>query len=153
MQSKANSVEAYVKELSSERREVINKLRTVIKESLPDGFEERMSYGMIGYVVPKSLYPPGYHVDPTLPLPFINLASQKNFVSLYHMSLFSDKELLSWFEKAYAERVPTKLNMGKSCVRFKNINHIPYELIAELTAKMSPSDWIALYERQINHDK
>ena len=128
MQSKATTVDEYLNELPSDRKDCLTKLRSIIKENLPEGFEETMSYGMIGYVVPHSLYPAGYHSTPKLPLPFLNIASQKNFVALYHMSLNSDKKLLEWFTKEYVEQTKTKLDMGKSCIRFKKLEQIPYNL-------------------------
>ena len=146
MQSKAKTITEYISELPSDRRDAINQLRSAIKKNLPDGFREEMSYGMIGYVVPHSLYAPGYHCNPALPLPFMNIASQKNFIALYHMGLYADNHLLEWFTKEYAKQSVTKLDMGKSCIRFKKPEHIPYRLIGELAAKMSAEDWIKLYE-------
>jgi uncharacterized protein YdhG (YjbR/CyaY superfamily) len=146
MQSKAKTITEYISELPSDRKEAVNQLRTVIKKNLPGGFREEMSYGMIGYVVPHSLYAPGYHCDPALPLPFMNIASQKNFIALYHMGLYADNRLLEWFTNEYPKQSVTKLDMGKSCIRFKKPEHIPYRLIGELAAKMSPKDWIKLYE-------
>ena len=142
MQSKAKSPAEYISELPEDRKQPLMKLRKTILENLPEGFEEEMSYGMIGYVVPHSLYPAGYHVNPDLPLPFINIASQKNFIALYHMGIYSDKDLLNWFVSEYPKHVKTKLDMGKSCIRFKNTNHIPYKLIGELVSKMSAEQWI-----------
>jgi hypothetical protein len=101
---------------------------------------------MIGYVVPHSLYPDGYHCDPKLPLPFMSIASQKNFIALYHMGIYSDPELLEWFKAEYPKYVKTKLDMGKSCIRFKKPETIPYELIAQLSTKMTPQNWIDRYE-------
>ncbi|UCD60322.1 MAG: DUF1801 domain-containing protein [Flavobacteriaceae bacterium] len=149
MQSKAKTVAEYISELPDERKNPITKLRETILKNLPEGFEEEMSYGMIGYVVPHSLYPAGYHVNPDLPLPFINIASQKNFIALYHMGIYSDKDLLNWFVSEYPKYVKTKLDMGKSCIRFKNTNHIPFELIGELVSKMTPEEWINSYENAI----
>lgn len=149
MKIEANSPQAYVNQLPEDRKEAIQKLREVISENLPEGFTETMNYGMIGYVIPKSVYPKGYHVDPKLPLPFINIASQKNYVALYHMGLYADIPLLDWFTKAYPEHCSTSLDMGKSCIRFKNIEHIPFELIGELAGKMSADHWIKLYEQNI----
>ena len=146
MQSKATTVEQYINELPEDRKDCIRQLRAIIKENLPEGFEETMSYGMIGYVVPHHLYPSGYHVTPELPLPFINLASQKNFVALYHMSVYSDKKLLVWFTTAFGAQSKSKLDMGKSCIRFKNPKHIPYTLIGELASKISVQDWIETYD-------
>ena len=142
----ANSPEEYIHQLPDERQDSFNKLRNTIVKHLPLGFEERMSYGMIGYVVPKSLYPAGYHCDPKLPLPFVNIASQKNFISLYHMGIYTDPEMLQWFQSEYAQQCKYKLDMGKSCVRFKKMDDIPFDLIAELMEKMTPEDWINRYE-------
>ncbi|MEK9600342.1 MAG: DUF1801 domain-containing protein [Bacteroidota bacterium] len=142
----ANSPEEYINQLPEERQDSFNKLRNTIIKHLPLGFEERMSYGMIGYVVPKSLYPAGYHCDPKLPLPFVNIASQKNFIALYHMGIYTDPELLQWFQSEYAQQCKYKLDMGKSCVRFKKMDDIPFDLIAELMEKMTPEDWINRYE-------
>ena len=108
-----------------------------------------MSYGMIGYVIPHSIYPQGYHCTPKLPLPFLNIASQKNYVALYHMGIYADKDLLNWFTSAYKKISPRKLDMGKSCIRFKKQEDIPYELIAELVSKITPQDWIQSYENTI----
>ncbi len=147
MQSKAITVDDYVKELPADRKEAITKLRREIQKNLPKGFKEEMSYGAIGYVVPHSLYPNGYHCDPKLPLPFIGIASQKNFVAVYHMGMYCDHKILEWFTSAYAKEVPTKLDMGKSCVRFKKPENIPFKLIGELASKMSVNDWINVYEK------
>ncbi|WP_019670497.1 DUF1801 domain-containing protein [Eudoraea adriatica] len=149
MQSKAKTPAEYISELPEERKQAMMKLRETILENLPEGFEEEMSYGMIGYVVPHSLYPAGYHVNPELPLPFINVASQKNFIALYHMGIYSDKDLLNWFIKEYPKHVKTKLDMGKSCIRFKNINHIPHELIGKLVSKVNAEQWIKKYEQAL----
>ncbi len=146
VQSKAQTPEAYLAELPEDRREVMEQLRAAVLDNLPEGFEEVMSYGMLGYVVPHALYPDGYHCDPKLPLPFMSLAAQKHFYAVYHMGLYADPDLMAWFQSAYRDRVPTKLDMGKSCLRLKNPKHIPYELIGELAAKMTPQDWIERYE-------
>lgn len=146
MVPKSTSMGIYLDTLESDRLEVINKLRSIIKANLPTGFEEAMSYGMIGYVVPHSLFPAGYHCDPKLPLPFISIASQKNFVALYHMGIYANPDLLKWFTSEYPKHVKSKLDMGKSCVRFKKMDQIPYELIGELAKKMSPQQWIDLYQ-------
>jgi len=147
MQSKATTPKEYIAELPEDRKQAIMKLRDSILKNLPEGFEEEMSYGMIGYVVPHSKYPAGYHVNPELPLPFINIASQKNFIALYHMGIYSDKGLFNWFVSEYPKHVKTKLDMGKSCIRFKNLEHIPYSLIGELVAKMTTEQWISIYEK------
>jgi len=147
MQSKAATVGQYLAELTEERKPIITKLRQVILDNLPDGFEEVMNYGMLGYVVPHSLYPLGYHCDPKLPLPFINLASQKAHIGFYHMGIYSDEKLLKWFTEEYSKTgIKVKLNMGKSCIRFKKEAHIPYELIGELVSKVTVKDWIEAYE-------
>ena len=143
----------YLDELPEERKEPIQKLRQQILENLPDGMEETMNYGMLGYVVPHSVYPDGYHCTPELPLPFMNLASQKNFVAVYSMSIYAKKEILDWFTSEYAKRCKYKLDMGKSCIRFKRMNDIPYELIGELTAKISTDEWIRLYEDSYKNRK
>jgi uncharacterized protein YdhG (YjbR/CyaY superfamily) len=144
------TVEEYLKAIPEERKAIMHELRDQIKNNLPEGFKEEISYGMIGYVVPHELYPKGYHVDPKLPLPFINIASQKNFIALYHFGIYADNELLEWFQKEYKNQVPTKLDMGKSCIRFKNTKHIPFDLIAELSSKMTAEQWIAKYEQSIS---
>ena len=146
MQSAASSAEEYIEQLPIDRKEVFLKLRNVILRNLPKGFEERMSYGMIGYVVPHSLYPDGYHCDPKLPLPFINLASQKNHIGFYHMGLYSDTDLMNWFKQEYPKHITGKIDMGKSCIRFKNMNKIPYDLIGELVGKVTPNEWMRKYE-------
>lgn len=146
MQSTAKTVTEYLDSLPSERKEALLKLRNAILENLPPGFEERMGYGMIAYVVPHEIFPSGYHCDPKLPLPFINIASQKNFIALYHMGMYADKDLLEWFTSEYPKHAKTKLDMGKSCVRFKKMDDIPYALIGALVSKMTVNDWIAKYQ-------
>jgi len=149
MQIKADSVEEYLTKVPQERKGAFAKLRKTIVENLPSGFKECISYGMVGYVIPKSIYPAGYHCDTTLPLPFMSIANQKNFVALYHSGIYADPKLLEWFQAEYPKQVKTKLDMGKSCIRFKNVKNIPYDLIAELTQKMTPEDFIEIYENNI----
>jgi uncharacterized protein YdhG (YjbR/CyaY superfamily) len=151
MQSKANTPEEYIDNIPEERKEALRSLRKVILENLPEGFAEVMGYGMIGYVVPHSIYPKGYHVTPKLPLPYINLASQKNYIALYHMGLYANKELFSWFTEEYSKQTKLKPDMGKGCIRFKKPDKIPYKLIGELVSKVTVKDYIAFYE--INHFK
>lgn len=147
MRSSANSVEEYLESLPEERKPAMYKLRNLILEKLPKGFSEEISYGMIGYVVPHSLYPPGYHCDPKLPLPFLNLASQKNYIALYHSGIYADKKLMEWFVNEYKKI--GKPDMGKSCIRFKKIGEIPYELIGQLLTKIGPKQWIEVYENVV----
>ena len=153
MQYKADSPEDYIRQLPEDRQKAIRTLRSVILDNLPEGFEETMNYGMIGYVVPHSRYPDGYHCKPETPLPFINIASQKNFIALYHSGIYAKKALLDWFVSEYPTYVKTKLDMGKSCVRFKKIDTIPYELIGELCTKMTVQEWIDTYENALKPKK
>ncbi|MDX9695115.1 MAG: DUF1801 domain-containing protein [Bacteroidales bacterium] len=150
MQIKTETPEHYITQLPEERKLVVENLRKTIRENLPKGFTETINYGMIGYVVPHSVYPKGYHCDTKQPLPFINIASQKSFIALYHMGIYADKALYDWFVSEYPKHCKTKLDMGKSCIRFKKIDDIPYNLIAELAKKVSPQDWIKLYETNFN---
>jgi uncharacterized protein YdhG (YjbR/CyaY superfamily) len=145
----ANSPDEYISKLPEERRAPMQKLREVILQNIPKGFEETMSYGMIGYVVPHKIYPAGYHVDPKLPLPFMNIASQKNYIALYHSGVYADTELHDWFVAEYPKQSKTKPDMGKSCIRFKRIDQIPYELIGELVKKITPQRWIGIYEQNV----
>lgn len=149
MQYKASNPEEYIAQLPEERKEAITKLRKVINENLPEGFQECMSYGMIGWVIPHSIFPDGYHCDPKLPLPFMSIASQKNFVSVYHSGCYADEKTMKWFVSEYPKYVKTKLDMGKSCIRLKKMETIPYELIGELASKMTPEDFIEIYESNI----
>jgi hypothetical protein len=146
MISKEPTVEAYLNSLPEERKLPMMNLRNIILKSIPKGFKEEMSYGMIGYVVPHSLYPKGYHCSPELPLPFLSIASQKNFIAIYHMGMYEKPELLNWFTNEYAQRVKGKLDKGKSCIRFKKPENIPFDLIGELASKMTTKDWIDTYE-------
>lgn len=142
-----SSVAEYINSLAEDRQVVIKKLKALTKKNLPKGFEEEMSYGMIGYVVPHKLYPAGYHCDPKLPLPFLSIASQKNFIALYHMGMYAKPELLDWFTSEYPKHCKSKLDMGKSCIRFKKMEDIPYALLEELMKKMTVADWISIYEK------
>ncbi|MCK5907165.1 MAG: DUF1801 domain-containing protein [Flavobacteriales bacterium] len=148
MDIEANTPEEYIAQLPENRKEAIIELRHIMKDNLPSGFEETISYGMLGYVVPHSIYPKGYHVDSKLPLPFINIASQKNHIAIYHMGLYADENLLDWFVTEYAKLGMVKLNMGKSCIRFKKSEHIPYKLLADLMSKVTPEEWIRIYENR-----
>lgn len=146
MKYTASTPDQYVAQLPDDRKAALGRLREDILTNLPPGFEETMSYGMIGYVVPHSLYPAGYHCDPKLPLPFINLASQKQYIALYHMGIYADPDLLKWFLEAYAQKGIGKPDMGKSCIRFKKPENIPFDLIGELCSRVTPQAWIARYE-------
>jgi len=149
MTSNAQTPEEYIESLSEDRRTIMRELHSRIVAKLPEGFEARMNYGMLGYVVPHSLYPPGYHCDPKLPLPFMNLASQKNYVSLYHMGLYADQHLMVWFTREYEKLNLGKLDAGKSCIRFKKAEKIPLDLIAELAGKVTVQEWIEVYEKNL----
>ncbi len=140
------TVSEYLDNIPEDRREAFNQLREAVLTNLPEGFEECVNYGMIGYVVPHSIYPKGYHCDPKLPLPFMNIASQKNFIAFYHMGIYGNPELMNWFVNEFPKYSKAKLDMGKSCVRFKKINDIPYQLIGKLVDKMSVIAWISQYE-------
>ncbi len=153
MQSKAITVEDYLKELPEDRIGVIKKLRQAVKKNLPKGFEEGMGYGMIGYWVPHSIYPNGYHCDPKLPLPFMNIASQKNFIAVYYMGWGAKPDLLQWFTDAHAKISTKKLDMGKACIRYKKPEDIPIELIGELASKVNVKEWIDYYEKNIKSAK
>lgn len=146
MTSSATSPEQYINEAPEDRREALQKLRTTILENLPKGFQEGMGYGMIGYSVPHEIYPAGYHCDPKTPLPFMSFASQKNSINFYHMGIYADKQLYDWFVAEFPKYSKKKLDMGKSCMRFKKVEDIPFELLGELSKKMTPEQWISLYE-------
>jgi len=149
MTYEANTPEEYVEQLPEDRKQAVQKIRAVIKKNLPKGFEEGINYKMLGFYVPHSKFPEGYHCDPKLPLPFINLASQKNSVNLYHMGIYAKKELLDWFVKEYTKYCKYKLDMGKSCIRFKKMDDIPFDLIGELSSKMTVNEWINTYKSAI----
>ena len=153
MQSKSISIKDYINALPPERAEAFSKLRNTILKNIPEGFEEGMHYGMIGYCVPHSIYPKGYHCNPEQPLPFANIASQKNFVAFYHMGLYGSPELLKWFVTEYPKHTDAKLDMGKSCVRFKKMNQIPFKLIGELMKKISVKEWIEFFETRFQKTK
>jgi hypothetical protein len=149
MQSAAATPDQYFSELPEERMLAMSELRKVILKNLPKGFSEQMGSGMVNYCVPHSKYPAGYHCNPKDPLPFLAIASQKNFIAVYHMGMYADPKLLKWFTNEYPKHMTTKLDMGKSCLRFKKPNQIPFKLIGELVSKMSTDDWIKLYEKNL----
>lgn len=145
----ANSPQDYINQIPEDRKEVVYKIREIILSNLPKGYEETLQYNMLSYVVPKSIYPNGYHCNPKEDLPFISFASQKNFIALYHMGIYANEELLNWFTTEYPKHCKTKLDMGKSCIRFKKMDDIPFDLIKELVQKVSVQDWIEIYEKNI----
>lgn len=151
MAIKANTITEYFNQLPEDRIAPMEQLRETILQNLPEGFKEEISYGMPGYVIPHSIFPDGYHCNPKLPLPFLSFASQKNFIALYHMGIYAHPELLEWFVNEYPKHVKTKLDMGKSCIRFKNIKTIPFKLIGELCRKMTSQQWISIYSDNIKN--
>ena len=146
MQYDVSSLNEYLESIPAERKVAIEQLIEVLKTNLPDGFALELSYGHLGFVVPHTLYPSGYHCDPKAPLPFINIASQKNFIALYHMGLYMNDEIYNWFVAEYPKHSKKKLDMGKSCIRFKKVEDIPYDLIRQLAQKITPEQWINMYE-------
>ena len=149
MQYKAGSPDEYIAQIPEDRRAAIQKLIKVIKKNLPKGFKEVMGYGMMGWSVPHSIYPAGYHCNPKDPLPFMGLASQKHFIAVYHMGVYADPKLLKWFQDAHAKASPKKLDMGKSCIRYKKPEDIPIDLIGDLASKITPDEWIAMYKTNL----
>jgi uncharacterized protein YdhG (YjbR/CyaY superfamily) len=149
MNIQAKNIDDYISKCPEERQEALHKLRHVILENIPTGFKEELNYGMPGYVVPHEIYPDGYHCDPKLPLPFCNFASQKNFIAFYHMGMYSNEKIKDWFIEEYKKVVPTKPDMGKSCIRFKKPEQIPFELIGTLMQKITVRDWIDVYEKHL----
>lgn len=149
MTSNANTPEEYIEQLPEDRKAAVTKLHHLIINNMPRGLEAGMGYGMLAYYVPKSIYPEGYHCKPFPPLPFINVASQKNYIALYHYGLYAKQELHDWFVTEYPKHSKLKLDLGKSCVRFKKIDAIPYDLIEELLSKMSIEEWIAIYSKAL----
>lgn len=146
MKKMSKNIEEYLKNISADRMEYFVKLRDTIITNLPKGFVEEISNGMIAYVVPFSIYPKGYHCNTKTPLPFVYIASQKNFISIYHMGIYANPELLKWFVEEYPKHCKVKLDMGKSCIRFKKPDQIPFELIGVLMQKITVKNWINMYE-------
>lgn len=147
MKIDAKDVNDYFDKVPEERKDVMNKIRKIINNNLPEGFKECLNYNMPAWVIPHDIYPDGYHCTPKLPLPFMNIASQKNFIGLYHMGIYANSNLLKWFQEEYSKQCKYKIDMGKSCIRMKKMDDIPYPLIKELCKKMTPQDWIKLYEK------
>jgi uncharacterized protein YdhG (YjbR/CyaY superfamily) len=153
MISKAATAEAYLKDMPAEKKEAFNKLRKTILENIPEGFKEVVGNGMIHYVVPHELFPAGYHCNPAQPLSLAGIAVQKNFISLHHMGMYGNPRLLKWFAAEYPVHCKTKLDMGKSCIRFKKMDDIPYELIGELMKKISVKEYIDTYQKIMNRSR
>jgi hypothetical protein len=149
MTSNAATPQEYLNELEGDRKEALTQLFEVITKNLPEGFEPAMGYGMMGFVVPHSIYPSGYHCNPKDPLPFMGMASQKNHISVYHMGMYTQPELLDWFTSEFKSLKGKKPDMGKSCIRFKKTADIPMELIGELASKMTVQQWIETYEKNL----
>ena len=149
MKTTGATVEEILENIPEDRKEAFTNLHQTIVSNLPEGFEPGISYGMLGYVVPHHLYPAGYHCKPSEPLPFVSIASQKNSINFYHMGIYMNPSLLEWFVAEYPKHSAQKLDIGKSCIRFKKPEHIPYELLGQLMQKMTAAQWIALYERNL----
>ena len=140
------TVAAILENISEERKEAFERLHQIIVDHLPAGLEPGLSYGNLGYVVPHSLYPAGYHCKPSEPLPLAWIASQKNSINFYHMGIYADPKLMDWFLAEYPKHSTQKLDMGKSCMRFKKPEQIPFELLGQLMGKMTAAQWIDMYE-------
>ena len=149
MKTTGATVEEILENIPEDRKEAFTNLHQTIVSNLPEGFEPGISYGMLGYVVPHHLYSAGYHCKPSEPLPFVSIASQKNSINFYHMGIYADATLLNWFVAEYPKHSKQKLDMGKSCIRFKKPEYIPYELLGQLMQKMTAEQWIALYEHNL----
>ena len=146
MRAEGKTVDEILINVPQDRVIPFNRLHEVILKNLPQGFTPGISYGGLGYVVPHSIYPAGYHCRPSEPLPFAGIASQKNSINFYHMGLYADPKLLDWFVKEYPKHAKHKLDMGKSCIRFKKMDDIPYPLIGALMKKMTVQAWVKMYE-------
>lgn len=149
MRIEAKDLEDYISKCPEDRQDALNKIANAVRENLDSEFSEALSYGFPGWVVPHSVYPDGYHCKPAEPLPFMSMASQKNFIAFYHMGIYADEKLMAWFLKEYPKHSSKKLDMGKSCIRFKKIEDIPFKLLGELASKMTAQQWINIYEEKI----
>ena len=149
MKTQETSIDEILASLPDDRKEAFTKLHQTIVSNLPEGIEPGVSYGMLGYVIPHRLYPAGYHCKPSEPLPFASIASQKNSINFYHMGIYMDPALMEWFVSEFPKHSAQKLDMGKSCMRFKKPDQIPFELIGQLMQKMTAAQWIALYEHNL----
>lgn len=153
MQYQAKTSKEYIDQLPDERKEVVQKIYNILQEYMPKGFEYRINYKMPSVVIPKSTYEGGYHCDPSLPVPFVSVASQKNFVALYHSGIYAIPELYDWFVAEFPKHSKRKLDMGKSCIRFKKMDDIPYDLIKELAEKISPEQYLEVYKKMDPRNK
>ena len=138
-------IDQYIDRVESKWKDSFITLKEVMDQHIPSGFELEMQYDMPSYVVPLATYPDGYHCKKDTPLPFISIAAQKKHIAVYHMGIYADPELLTWFQEEYPNHMDTKLNMGKSCIRFTNPSKIPFQLIGELVSKLTVEDWIEMY--------
>nr|WP_058305964.1 DUF1801 domain-containing protein [Gracilibacillus massiliensis] len=145
MMEEAN-INQYLEDKDEKWHDAFRELYHTIDARIPDGFECVIQYGMPSFVVPLATFPEGYHCEENTPLPFLSLAAQKNHIAVYHMGIYADRQLLEWFEQEYPKHMTTKLNMGKSCIRFTNPSKIPYELLGVLASKVSVDQWIATYK-------
>ena len=138
-------IDQYIDRVEAKWKDSFITLKEVIDRHIPSGFELEMQYDMPSYVVPLATYPDGYHCKKDTPLPFISIAAQKKHIAVYHMGIYADPKLLTWFQEEYPNHMDTKLNMGKSCIRFTNPSKIPFQLIGELVSKLTVEDWIEMY--------
>ena len=152
MTSQAKTVEEYLQALPGDRRAAISTVRETILANLPKGYEVRMNYGMIGYVVPHSIYPAGYHCNPAQPLTYASLGSQKNHIALYLMCVYGHAETAAWFRKAW-EATGKKLDMGKACVRFKRLEDVPLEVVGQVIARTPVKQYIATIENVLQNTR
>ncbi len=151
MLSKAETPQQYLDQLAEQQKDPITNLRNIIVKNLPLGFTEILNYGMIGYVVPHSIYPNGYHCNPKKPLPFMALAAQKKHISIHHLGIYASETLTEWLKAAYTKEYDGSLDIGKGCIRFKYSDYIPLNLIGQLAAKLTVENWIEIYEREIKN--
>jgi hypothetical protein len=149
MKNAASTPDEYIASLPDDRKAAVSAIRDAVNSSLPEGFKECIAYGMIGWVVPHEIYPPGYHCNPKLPLGYMNLASKKGHIALHCLSLYGSEKLLAWFQKEWPKHTSYKLDMGKGCVRFKKFDDLPLKLISELAAKLTTQQWIDICEQAI----
>ncbi len=147
----AETVDDYISQIPADRKDAFSRLRSVIGSHLPGEFEERLSWGMPTWAVPLSVYPPGYHTRKDEPLPFISIASQKHFIGFYHLGIYAMPQLHEWFLAEWTSRNLGRMDMGKSCLRLKNPDKIPYDLLGELCSKVGAAEWIAIYEGSVRN--